>query len=287
MSIGCIIQARISSTRLPEKVLKKLPYNSGETVLEQVIKRVRQIAGVDKIIIATTTQEEDLKIVSLAERVGVESFRGSLDHVLERYYLAAKNFQLSQIIRVTSDCPCLDPEVTSHILHSHLAGDYDYSSNSLQRTYPHGLDSEVFTFSALEEAFKNATEKYEKEHVTPYIYKSNPQKFKLNLVLAPDHQKAPDIRITLDTPDDYALLCAVYDLLYTQNPEFKVQDLINLFKSKPWLYLINGDILQKKYYESIYSEAIDAIPLLDRQELFRISNFIKEKILKAALPDGQ
>ena len=180
--IGAIIQARTSSTRLPGKVLLELPYGSGITVLQQVIRRLKQSKKIDTIVVATTEDRADDAIVDIASREGVLSFRGSKDNVLERYYQAAKAFGLETIVRITSDCPCIDASVVDTTIDQYFTANADYSSISAARTFPHGLDHEVFSFAALETTYKNATEDYEKEHVTPYIYRSNPGAFKICLV---------------------------------------------------------------------------------------------------------
>ena len=245
MKIGAIVQARTSSTRLPGKVLKELPCGSGITVLEQVIRRLKRSKKLNDIIIATTLEKEDAKIVALAKKEKVKYFRGDKENVLSRYYLAAKENEIDIIVRITSDCPCIDPEVVDLVIERHLEAKADYTSNNLKRTYPHGLDAEVFNFDVLGKTYKNATAGYEKEHVTPYIYK-NPSKFNIIQVEAPRELYAPDVRVTLDTEEDYALLSLVFDHLYKEKRYFTSYDLINLFKKEPSLRLINKKVVQKK-----------------------------------------
>ena len=244
--IGAIIQARTSSTRLPGKVLLELPYGSGITVLQQVIRRLKQSKKIDTIVVATTEDKADDAIVDIASREGVSSFRGSKENVLERYYLAAKTFGLDTIVRITSDCPCIDASVVDATIGHYYAENADYSSISAARTFPHGLDNEVFSFAALEMAYKNATKDYEKEHVTPYIYRSNPGAFKIFVVDAPEDLYDPEIRITIDTEEDYAILCLLFENLYVRNKFFDTKDIIGLFKEKPWIRLINKRIVQKR-----------------------------------------
>ena len=275
MKIAAIIQARISSTRLPGKVLKELPFNSGITCLEQVIRRLKKSKKIDDIVIATTEDKEDNEIVDIAKKEDVKYFRGSKENVLSRYYFAAKKNNIDVVVRITSDCPCIDVDITDLTIDAHINKAVDYTSNSLTRTYPHGLDVEVFNFNALEEAYKNATKYYEKEHVTPYIYK-NPQKFKINIVKAPKELYASDIRITLDTEEDYALLCAVFDYLYPKNEYFNAYDIVNLFnKEKPWLKLINKKVVQKKILNTLEEEIKEAIKILDLQDLKRARDFLE------------
>ena len=276
MKIGAIVQARTTSTRLPKKILKELPYGSGITVLEQVIRRLKKSKLLDEIVVATTTNPEDDPIVEISERERVNYFRGSEKNVLERYYLCARENKVDIVVRVTSDCPCVDWNIVDMVIEKHLQAKADYTSNTIKRTFPHGLDIEVVSFKALERAYCEASEDFEKEHVCPYIHTTNREKFKIVSVEAPDYLTAPDIRITLDTEEDYALLCAVFDYLYPQNSYFKAIDIINLFKEKPWLKLINKKVLQKKVFLSLEEELKEAKKLLELQELKRAKEIIEK-----------
>jgi len=181
------------------------------------------------------------------------------------------------IVRITSDCPCIDTAITDLTIDDHINKMADYTTNSLVRTYPHGLDVEVFNFNALEKAHKNATKDYEKEHVTPYINR-NPQIFKINIIKAPKELYAPDIRITLDTEEDYALLCVVFDYLYPKNKYFNAYDIVNLFNQKPWLKLVNKKIIQKKIFNTLEEELKEAVKILDLQDLNKARDFLKENL---------
>lgn len=279
MKIVAIVQARTSSTRLANKILKKLPYSSDITCLSQVIKRLKKSKKLMDIIIATTKEKEDNEIINIVKKEDVKFFRGSKENVLSRYYFAAKGNDIDIIIRVTSDCPCIDAEIIDLTIDDHINKMADYTANSLIRTYPHGLDVEVFNFNTLEKAHKNSTKDYEKEHVTPYINR-NPQIFKINEIKAPQELYAPDIRVTLDTEEDYALLCVVFEYLYNKNKYFNAYDIINLFKEKPWLKLINKKILQKKIFNTLKEELEEAVKILDLQELKRARDFLKGNLLK-------
>ena len=273
MKIGAIIQARTSSTRFPKKVLKPLPYGGNVCVLQQDIRRVKQSKLLDELIIATTINSEDDEIVEVAIKENTPYFRGSLDNVLERYYKAANKFNLDVIVRITSDCPCVDWTIIDDIIQAHLDSNADYTSNSLEETFPRGIDCEVFNFDILKEAYENASEKYEKEHVTPYFYKTNPDKFKINSVTSSENHS--NIRITLDTPQDYAVLCVIYDNLYETNNFFTLNDILNLFEEKPWIKYINEDIIQKKVFNTLTEELTEAIKLCERQDLDKAKEFIK------------
>jgi spore coat polysaccharide biosynthesis protein SpsF len=244
-NIGAIIQARCSSTRLPGKVLHKLPFGGNVTVLEQVIRRLKKSERVNNVIVATTTEECDYSIIEIAEKEKVKWFRGSQDDVLERHYLAARENNLDIIVRVTSDCPCVDAQIVDLIIKQHIEKKGDYTSNCIIKTYPWGLDAEVFSFNALDKAYKQAKKNFEREHVTPYI-KENSDIFKVVNVKVKNRLYAPDIRVTLDTKEDYVLLCSVFDYLYPKNNYFTAVDIVKLFKEKPWLKFINDKVVHKK-----------------------------------------
>jgi spore coat polysaccharide biosynthesis protein SpsF len=276
VKIGAVIQARMSSTRLPDKVLKELPYRSGVTALQQIARRLKRSDMINEIIIATTTDDEDRAIVSAADAESVRWFRGSKHDVLSRYYQAAKENKLDIVVRLTGDCPCIDPEIADRVITEHIGGEADFTSNVIKRTFPHGMDVEVINFHALEIAHKEAKGDYEREHVMPYIYMNNAARFKVIGFEASRELYAPDIRITLDTGADYVLLCAVFDYLYPDNAFFGTRDIINLFYEKPWLKLINENVLQKKICDTLEDEIEEALKVLDLQDLKRAKEFLKK-----------
>lgn len=263
--IVAIIQARMKSTRLPGKVIKTLPYGSDKTVLDRVIHRTKAAASISEIVVATTESSDDDTIVARARDNDVAWFRGSENDVLSRYYYAAAEHHADVVVRITSDCPCLDYREINRGIEYFLESDIDYLCNTLHRTYPHGLDFEVFAFDALKKAHETAIKESEREHVTLHIYTSG--KYRLYNLEAPVDLQAPDIRITLDTLEDYALLCAVYDYLYEKNNMFELTDIINLFKQRPWLKLINQNIIHKKVFSNLNDEISEAIKILDIQGL--------------------
>ncbi|GAE03147.1 hypothetical protein CBO05C_2837 [Clostridium botulinum B str. Osaka05] len=274
MNIGMIIQARVGSTRLPNKVLKYLPFDSEITVLAQDIRRVKRSKYLNKIIIATTENSKDDDIVRIAKEENVKFFRGSEKDVLERHYLAAKENKIDVIVRVTSDCPCVDSEIIDMVIYEYLKDDsYDFVATVLQRTFPVGLDVEVIKFSALEKAYKEAKKFYQREHVTDYIYE-NPNIFKLKNVFATDIYNDPSLRITLDTMEDYMLLSAIYDYLYHKDEYFSAIDVVNLFREKPWIKYINNNALQKKDNYELQEEINDAAKLLKLQGMERAKDVL-------------
>lgn len=243
MKVVCIVQARVGSTRLPGKVLKKI---CGKTILEHDIDRLRRFKEIDKIVIATTTLEKDNAIVEECERLGVMYFRGSEDDVLSRYYYAAKENNADIVVRITSDCPLIDPEISENIIKYYIdnKNKYDYVSNTIDRTYPRGLDTEVFSFKVLERAFKEAVSLRDKEHVTPYIW-NNPQIFKL--AQYKNHEDYSHLRWTLDTEEDFELINKIYNLLYpNMNSKFQFDNILDLYDKYPELKSINVNVKQKE-----------------------------------------
>lgn len=248
MKTVAIIQARMGSTRLPGKVMKKL---CDRTVLSHVINRVKTCHLIDQIVIATTTLPHNDYIVKEAKQCGVNWFRGSETNVLERYYLTAKEYQADTIMRIASDCPLLDVEILDDLLsyfqeENNMGLGIDYLSNTLRRSFPIGLDAEVFTYNALEIAYNYATKDYEKEHVTPYIYQ-HPDLFSLHNLSNDDDLSY--YRWTLDTPEDYELIKIIYENLYPQNPLFSMDEILSLLEKKPEISKINAHIEQKKLGE--------------------------------------
>ncbi len=242
LKVVCIIQARTGSTRLPGKVLKKI---CGKTVLEHDIDRLRRIKNVDEIVIATTNKKQDDLIVNEALRLGVKYFRGSEEDVLSRYYYAAKMTKADIVMRVTSDCPLIDSEVSKNILNYYLKNSkcYDYVSNTIKRTYPRGLDVEVFSFKALKRAFLEAKSNRDREHVTPYIW-GNVDDFRIGQYV--NEIDYSELRWTLDTEEDFQLINKIYEHLYYKlGNDFYMKDILKLYESYKELYNINKDIMQK------------------------------------------
>ena len=218
-----ILQARMSSTRLPGKVLMPL---AGRPMIERQIERLRRCSTLQRIIVATSTEPSDDPLADHVSRLGVDLFRGSLTDVLDRYLGAARAFDAQgQVVRLTADCPLADPGVIDACVRLQAELGVDYVSNGRQRTYPHGLDVEAFGFDALVAAAAEASDPYDREHVTPFIYR-NPQRFSLGVLL----QKTDESRLrwTVDTPGDYAFVERVYAALYPENPAFTSDDVRGL-----------------------------------------------------------
>lgn len=242
MTTLAIIQARMGSSRLPGKVLMDL---CGTSVLARVVGRLGRSQEITQIVVATTSASVDDAIVRECERLQVSCFRGSEDDVLDRYYQCARAYPANAIVRITSDCPLIDPNLVDEtviILKNQKA---DYASNVIPRTYPRGLDTEVFTSAALERAWREARELYEREHVTPYFYE-HPKTFRLASVSgAVDYSR---YRWTVDTREDLELLRAIYSRFHGRD-DFSWQDVIALMKREPQLAELNSQVLQKSLRE--------------------------------------
>jgi spore coat polysaccharide biosynthesis protein SpsF len=265
MRIGAIVQARMGSTRLPGKVARELPWAGGVTVLAQVLRRLARARRVQAVVVATTPAPADDLLVRIAGAEGAAAFRGPEEDVLARYAQAAESQALDLVVRVTSDCPCLDPGVVDLLIDQHLAGGADYTSNTIVRTFPHGLDAEVFSRAALERAHREAVAPHEREHVTPYLYRSG--RFAVRQLEAPEALRGPEIRVTLDTPEDYALLCAVFDALYPADPFFGGAAIVELFRRKRWLREIYARFAQKRVCADGVEEFEVALRLLELQDV--------------------
>jgi len=242
VKVAAIIQARMGSTRLPGKVLKKV---LGKTLLEYQIERVKRAKTIDEIIIATTTKESDDPIVQLCQQLSIPYYRGSEEDVLSRYYEAATKFNVDVVVRLTSDCPIIDPNVIDKVVEHYLENKdrYDYVSNTLTRTYPRGLDTEVMSYEVLKRAHEEAKELVYREHVTAYIY-HHPDQFRLcNVSNEKDESKH---RWTVDTEEDFLLIKNILETLYPINPLFTLEDVIQILRDKPKWIEINAHVQQKK-----------------------------------------
>jgi spore coat polysaccharide biosynthesis protein SpsF len=238
MMIVAIIQARMGSTRLPGKVLRDI---GGDTVLARVVSRVRGCRLVNDVVVATSKDPADDIILKECQRLGTRAFRGSEQDVLGRYYGAAREVQAEAVVRITSDCPLIDPGVSDITIQAFLDARPDYASNVLERTYPRGLDTEVMTFAALESAWRDAREAYQREHVTPFLYQ-HPERF--NLLSVKGDLDYSHYRWTLDTPEDLEFLRAVY-ARQTNQRDLAWQDVLSMVEREPELTEINRRIVQK------------------------------------------
>ena len=243
MKTVIIVQARMTSTRLPGKVLKRV---LNKPLLEYQIERLKRVKLADEIVVATTVNDTDRPIIELCDCLSVPYFRGSEEDVLARYHGAAKEHYADLVVRVTSDCPLIDPQVIDKVIDFYIENTdkYDYVSNCLKRTYPRGMDTEVFSLKALHEAFVEATAQPDREHVTPFIHR-HPERYRLGNIVYSENQSSH--RWTVDTPEDFELIKRILEAIYHQVPEFCFEDCLNLLQQYPDWSNINAHIKQKQY----------------------------------------
>ncbi len=229
-----VLQARASSSRLPGKVLRPI---LGESMLVRQIERISRAKRLDRLLVATSQEPSDDPIAMLCERTGVEVYRGSLPDVLDRYYQAARLHHPAHVVRMTGDCPLIDPEIIDQVISTHLVENNDYTSNTLRRTFPDGLDVEVFRFSLLARTWKEAGPGYDREHVTPYMYRECASG-RMGYVMQDNDYSA--YRWTVDTAEDFEFVTRVYAELYPTKPEFVSGDVMTLLERHPELMAINA-----------------------------------------------
>ena len=242
MKVVAILQARMGSTRLPGKVLLDL---AGRTMLARVVRRVRRAPGIDEVVVATSVASGDDPIVEECRRLDAACFRGSEPDVLDRYYRAAAALQADVAVRITADCPLIDPGESGRVVRAFLERKPDYASNILCRTYPRGLDTEVMTAATLARAWREATEPYQRTHVTPYVYQ-HPERFRLLAVTGEEDLSVH--RWTVDAPDDLELVRAVY-LRMDGEDAFSWHDVLRLVREEPWLGELNRHVRHKQLVE--------------------------------------
>ncbi|OMC89147.1 acylneuraminate cytidylyltransferase [Viridibacillus sp. FSL H7-0596] len=242
MTVLAIIQARMGSTRLPGKILKQV---NGKALLAYQLERVGKSKFIDQIVIATTIDQKDDQIVEFCIQYGVDYYRGSENDVLARYYEAAEQFDGDIIVRLTSDCPIIDPVVIDETINYYIdhSSEFDYVSNTIERTYPRGLDTEVFSRDALEKSNEKAKLERDREHVTAFMY-SNPQIFRIGSIS--NTQNLENHRWTVDTAEDFQLVDLILSNLYSKNQLFYMSDVIELLDKHPDWVQLNSHIEQKK-----------------------------------------
>ena len=209
----------------------------GRPMLERQVERLRRAHRIQTLVLATSTDKSDDPLAELAENLGLVCFRGSLNDVLDRFYLAAKQSCAPTIMRLTADCPLADPVLIDRVIEFFVAGEFDYVSSSLVPTFPDGLDVEVVRFSCVEEAWREAWLPSEREHVLPYIYEK-PDRFKLG-VFTSDVNRS-HLRWTVDEPEDLELVTRIFEALYPTNPAFSTADVLALLERQPELARLNA-----------------------------------------------
>lgn len=243
MTVLAILQARVTSTRLPNKVLAPI---LGQPMLARQIERLRRATTMDSLVVATSDNASDDPLAAMCAAIGVPCHRGSLNDVLARFQGACAAFgPADHVVRLTGDCPLADPAVIDSVVRHHLSTGADYTANAIQPTWPDGLDVEIMKASVLQRAFDEARLPSEREHVTPYIHK-HPEWFGIEHVKG--DRDLSTLRWTVDEPADLAFVSEVYAVLYPKNPAFDTADILALIEQRPELAKLNGQFLRNEGY---------------------------------------
>ena len=252
--IGCIIQARMGSSRLPGKVMEKIDQNN--TVLSYVIRQLKHSKFLDDIIVATTSLKRDKVIVDFLESEGIKYFCGDEENVLDRYYQCAKKFSMSEIVRIPSDKPLIDPDIVDKCIQIFLSKKYDYVTTFLEPSFPYGTEVEIFSFDALEKTWKNAKLPSEHENVTPYIY-NNRDKFQIYNVK--NSIDLSHLRWVVDRAEDLELVRQLVSKI--DKEPILMQDILEVFKSEPKLIEINSNVKHDEGYKKSLKKDQDFIKM--------------------------
>jgi len=236
-STMAVIQARMSSSRLPGKVL--LPM-AGEPMIVRQLERTARASTLDRIVVATSSDPGDDQLADALTSAGIEVIRGPLEDVLARYQQAIATYRPDVVVRMTADCPLISPTIIDHVVQAFHASDADYVSNTMQPTYPDGQDVEVVAADALQEAAETFSDPDEREHVTLGIYRQ-PEHFAIENVIDQTGCDNSHLRWTVDTPEDYHFAEAVYTNLYASNPAFEYDDILAFLADRPEITRTEAD----------------------------------------------
>lgn len=232
--IGCIVQARMGSSRLPGKTLMKI--DNEYSVLTFLLNQLRFSSLIDKIIVATTNLKEDDVIENFVKNLGIDVFRGDSKDVLDRYFQCAKKFSIDIIVRITADNPLIDPLIIDDLIKKFTLNSYDCLTNAYVRTFPYGTEVEIFSFKSLEKSWNNSIKPSEREHVTPFFY-NNPQFFKIHYEKS--SRNLSNLRWTIDRENDLLLVKSIISKI--KKRPILMNDILNLFSKDPELFKINAN----------------------------------------------
>lgn len=249
LNIVVIVQARTSSSRLPNKVMLPL---AGEPLLVRMMERVMASKSATKFVVATSTEDEDDEVAELCEDYNYNCFRGSLDNLLERHYLAGLEYRADVVVKIPSDCPLIDPKIIDKVINFYIENkdEYDFVSNLHPPTYPDGNDVEVIPMPMLKLTYENALLNMELEHTTPYIWE-RPDEFRIgNVVWETGLDYSMSYRFTIDYREDYEFVKTVYDELYESNPQFGLDDIVKLLEEKPEIKKLNEKYAGVNWYRN-------------------------------------
>jgi spore coat polysaccharide biosynthesis protein SpsF len=232
----------MTSTRLPGKILTEA---LGKPLLQYELERLKRVPSLDGLVVATTKNAADDPVAALCERLGVASYRGSELDVLSRYHEAAALHGAEAVARFTADCPLIDPELSDCVIRRFLerAGEFDYGFLDIGSAYPRGMDTEIFSAAALTESFIEGNTAPDREHVT-YFIRRCPERYRILRVGGDKNWSG--YRLTVDTPEDFALVSRIIETLYPKNPNFGIEDIVALLEAEPELAKINAEVRQKK-----------------------------------------
>ena len=260
MKTAIIIQARVGSTRLPGKVLLPL---AGKPLLQRMVERVLAASSISEVVVATTGGTEDDKIQSLCNNIGVRCFRGNPTDLLDRHIRAAMEVRAEIVVKIPSDCPMIDPAVIDRVIAGFYRerGSFDYVSNLHPATYPDGNDVEVMSLYALLDAWREATRPFEREHTTPFLWE-RPDRYRIgNVAWETGLDFSMTHRWTIDYPEDYSFIKAVYDELYTEErPIFSLGEILRLLEAKPEISSINSKYAGVNWYRHHLDELKTIVP---------------------------
>jgi spore coat polysaccharide biosynthesis protein SpsF len=245
--LTAIIQARLGSTRFPKKILANI---CSKPLIWHVIERLRWSKSIEKIVLATTINQNDDNLYFWAKENNINVFRGSEEDVLARFYDSAKEFKALSILRITADDPFKDPDIIDKVYEMYLREKLDFAYNNNPPTFPEGLDTEIFSFSAIERAYFESKDSYEREHVTQFFYR-HPELFSQKNYC--NNQDLSHLRWTIDNSEDFLMVNEVYKALYKEGEIFKFQDILKLFKAKPHLSEINKNVKRSDMYNKMRS----------------------------------
>ena len=242
-----IVQARMFSKRLPKKVMKEV---LGKPLLAYQVERLRRVKNVTEVVLAISNHPDDDSLVDFSHTQELKCFRGSAEDVLERYYLAAKKSKADVVVRVCADCPLIDPQIIEDAIELYFNEfpNCDYVSNTRIRTYPRGMDVEVFSFEALSKAHKYAKRPMEREHVTPFLYREGTP---FHLGSLEQEENLSDYRLTVDEPADFDLIRRLIEELYPKDPSFSLKKIMGCLKGHPEWKKINSHVLQKEISSNV------------------------------------
>lgn len=241
MKIISTVEARMGSSRFPGKSLAPI---LGRPMLEMLVERLRFVAAIDQVVIATTTEPQDDAIARWAGSAGVGIYRGSSHDVLDRVLKAAREHEADLIVEICGDCPLIDPETVTGVIDLYREGGYDYVSNILCEGYPRGLDTQIFSTALLAEVAELTSDPADREHVSLFIYE-HPERYRLGCLETDAELRRRQLRLTVDTPEDLELIRAIFERLHPDKPDFTIHDVLTLLDAHPELSHVNAHIQQK------------------------------------------